>query len=123
MAIDGTVVVGTQFEFAISEESTFGTAITATTQDTWKLLHVTELSEWDLSGLVRDTTMRFRGSRVPHKDDNFFVRGGGIVIIPFTAIATKITLDYLLYLVMQDLVSEDASDPFEKIFEWDGSTT
>ena len=123
MAIDGTVTAGSQFEMAFSEESTFGTAITATTTDLWKLIHLTEHSEWDLSGLVRDTTMRLRASRVPHNEDNFFVRGGGEVVIPFTAIATDITLDFFLYLVMQDLVSEDVGAPYEKIFEWDASTT
>ena len=72
MAIDGTVTAGSQFEMAISEESTFGTAITATTSDTWKLLHLTEHQEWDLSGMIRDETMRLRGSRVPHNEDNYF---------------------------------------------------
>ncbi len=123
MAIDGTVTPGSQFEMAISEESTFGTAITATTTDIWKLLHLTEHSEWDLSGLVRDETMRLRGSRVPHNTDNFFSRAGGIVVIPFTCVATLITLDLLLYGVMQTIASEDAASPFEKIFVWDSSTT
>lgn len=123
MAIDGTVTAGSQFEMAISEEAVFGTAITATTQDLWKLLHLTEHQEWDLSGLVRDETMRLRGSRVPHSEDNFFSRAGGIIVIPFTCIATKITLDLLLYAVMQDIVSEDVAGPFEKIFEWDSATT
>ena len=123
MAIDGTVTAGSQFEMAISEESTFGTAITATTTDIWQLLHLTEHSEWDLSGLVRDETMRLRGSRVPHNTDNYFSRAGGTVVIPFTCVATDIILDSLLYAVMQDLVSEDATTPFEKIFEWDSSTT
>ena len=123
MTIDGTVTAGSQFEMAISEESAFGTAITATTADIWKLLHLTEHSEWDLSGLVRDETMRLRGSRVPHNEDNFFSRAGGTVVIPFTCVATKITLDLLLYAVMQNIVSEDAAAPYEKIFTWDGTST
>ena len=123
MAIDGTVTAGSQFEMAISEEATFGTAITATTTDIWKLLHLTEHSEWDLSGLVRDETMRLRGSRVPHNEDNYFSRAGGLVVIPFTCVATKITLDLLLYGVFQTITSEDALTPFEKIFEWNDSTT
>ena len=123
MAIDGTVTAGSQFEMAISEESTFGTAITATTTDLWKLLHLTEHSEWDLSGLVRDETMRLRGSRVPHNEDNFFTRAGGTVVIPFTCVATLTTLDILLYLVMQQITSEEVGTPFEKIFEWNSSST
>ena len=123
MAIDGTITAGTEYEFAISEESTFGTAITATTTDIWKLLHITEVPQWDLSGIVRDSTMRSRGSRVPHNEDNFITRAGGTILIPFTCIVTDITYDLLIYGNMQDLVSEDVSTPFEKIWEWDGATT
>ena len=123
MAISGIGPAGSEFEFAISEESTFGTAITATTTDIWKLLHVTEIPQWDLSGIVRDSTMRSRGSRVPHNEDNFITRAGGTILIPFTCIVTDITYDLLIDAVMQDLVSEDVSTPFEKIWEWDSATT
>ncbi len=123
MAIDGTVTAGTEHEFAISEEATFGTAITATTNDLWKLLHITEVPQWDLSGIVRDSTMRVRGSRVPHNEDNYITRAGGTILIPFTCIVTDLTYDLLIYGVMQDLVSEGATTPFEKIWEWDGATT
>ncbi|MCH8837728.1 MAG: hypothetical protein IIA60_07990 [Candidatus Marinimicrobia bacterium] len=123
MAISGIGPTGTEFEFAISEESTFGTAITATTTDTWKLLHITEVPQWDLSGIVRDSTMRLRGSRVPHNTDNYVTRAGGTILIPFTCIVTDITYDLLIYGVMQDLVSEEVGTPFEKIWEWDSATT
>ncbi len=123
MAISGVGPAGSEFEFAISEESTFGTAITATTTDIWKLLHITEVPQWDLSGIVRDSTMRARGSRVPHNTDNYVTRAGGTILIPFTCVVTDITYDLLMYGVMQDLVSEDASTPYEKIWEWDSATT
>lgn len=118
----GLVTAGTEFVLGISEESTFGDAITATTSDLWKLLHLTEQSEWDLSGLTRDNTMRLRGSRVPHNTDNFFTRAGGEVVIPFTAVATKATLDFLLYGVLQS-VAEGETPLFLKTFTWGDSTT
>ncbi len=118
MAIDGTVSSGLQFELAIAEEATFGTAITATTTDLWKLLHLVGTpEEWDLSGITKDFTMRARGSRIPSNEDYYTNRGGGEVVIPFTVLATDITLDLLMYGVIQS-VDEGETPAFAKVFQW-----
>ncbi len=121
MAINADVHAPQQWELAIGEEIALGTA--QTTAASFKLLHITHHGSVALSGLTRDTTQRARGQRVMHTQDVYLTKAGGQVSLPFAAIATSATLDYLLYLVIQDLVREAASTPFAKVFEWDSTTT
>ena len=121
MAIDANVHSAQQWELAIGEETALGTP--QTTAASFKLLHVSSHGSVELAGLVQDTTQRARGQRVMHNQDMYLTKAGGQVTLPFDCIATDITLDYLLYLAMQDLASEAASTPFAKIYEWDGATT
>jgi len=121
MSIDGQVSSGTEFELAIQEESALGTP--ETTAASFQRLHQPENAEYDLSGLTDDDTPRMQGQRVPQNTDRFFTKAGGVVLQPFNAIATKLTLDFFLYGNMQDIESEGVSTPFAKIFTWNRDTT
>ena len=110
-----------EFQLAFAQETTFGTP--NTTEADFFSLHEPENAEVDLSGLTQDSTPRMDGTNVPQNTDNFITQAGGIVVQPFSAIATRNTLSPLLYGVMQDLVSEQVGTPFEKIWEWDDATT
>ncbi|MEE9162010.1 MAG: hypothetical protein V3U35_03475 [Candidatus Neomarinimicrobiota bacterium] len=120
MAIDADVHSAKQWELAIGEETALGTE--QTTAGNFKLLHVTRHGSVNLTGLIRDATRRARGQRVKHNQDVYFTKASGEVSLPFECIATDITLDYLLYLVMQDLVGEASPTPFAKVLEWDAAT-
>ncbi|MFQ6611353.1 MAG: hypothetical protein ACE5D7_11240 [Fidelibacterota bacterium] len=110
----------TQFRFAMAEESTFGTA--NTTQGDFKELFITEPVEIDWGGVVRDQHKRADGKRVLSHTDVYLSKAGGDYVANVTGIVTDLTLDLLLYGIMQDLVSEASATPFAKIFEWDGSS-
>lgn len=122
MAIDPNVHSGLEFELAIQQEDTWGTA--EATAGSFIKLHLTEQPAVDRSGLIFDETMRARGSRTPHQEDYFFQKAGGEVRLAFNnVIVTETYLDYLIYLIMQDLESEGASTPWVKTYEWDDATT
>ncbi len=122
MALDRTAYSAAEWDLAIQEEDTWGTA--ETTAGSFKLCHLTEPPTLDLSGIIRDETPKTRDMRVPHQADNFSQLSGGSVAIDFNNILmTDITLDFFLYAVLQDLVSEQVGTPFEKIWEWDTATT
>jgi len=122
MAISTNVYVGPQFRVAIAEESTFGTAIT--TQTNFKELEITSTPWPDYSGIVREVRKRADGKRVLSYKDIYVDEEGGAdgYTVNIEGILTDITADLLIYGVMQDLVSEDATTPYLKEFEWDGST-
>jgi len=109
-----------EFRFAIAEESTFGTAIT--TQSSFKELHITDVPQIDYSGIVRDQTKRSDGKRVLSQSDTYLSTSGSTYTVAVSGVLTDLTADLLIYGVMQDLVSEAATTPYLKIFEWDGST-
>jgi hypothetical protein len=121
MAIDGSNYSQSQFRLAIAEESTFGTAIT--TQSSFQEIYLRDPTQIDRSDIVRDEVKHLDGQRVWAHTDIYVNEAGGTRMIPFNAVATDITLDYMLYLVMQDLASEGASTPYLKTFEWDSNTT
>jgi len=122
MAVDPDVHSGLGFELAIQQEDTWGTA--EATAGSFIKLHLTEQPTVDRSGLIFDETVRARGARVPHQEDYFFQKAGGVVRLAFNnVIVTETYLDYLIYLVMQDLVSEGVSTPYVKTYHWDESTT
>jgi hypothetical protein len=121
MAIDTNLYSKNQFRFAIAEESSFGTAIT--TQTNFKELWITEPVQIDYSGIVRDEAKRADGKRVLSHTDVYVDDNGGEYTVSVSGILTDLTADLLIYGVMQDLVSEAATTPYLKSFEWDGSTT
>jgi hypothetical protein len=111
-----------QFRMAIAEESTFGTA--NSTQTEFYELDLTIPTRLDLaSGMIEDTHKRSDGSRMLAGTDTFRDTGGGLYVIPFECIATRNTLDLLLYGVMQDIISDGTDSPFQCEFEWDSTTT
>ena len=121
MAIDGSVYCGKQFQCAIAEEATFGTAHSV--QADFQELHLTEAVQIDYSSVIRDVQKKSDGKRVLSPEDVFLTRAGSDLTITMTGIATREQLALLLYGVTQDLDSEGATTPYEKIFHWDGSTT
>jgi len=111
-----------QFRLAISEEETFGTAITE--QSKFYELDIINPTRLDLaSGMIEDTRKRSDGSRILSGTDTYRTTTGGMYVIPFECIATRNTLDLLLYAAMQDIVSDGATTPFQCEFEWDSGTT
>jgi len=111
-----------QFRLAIAEESTFGTP--NSTQTEFYELDLTSPTRPDLaSGMIEDTRKRSDGSRVLAGTDTYRTTTGGMYVIPFECIATRNTLDLLLYAVMQDVISDGASTPYQVEFEWDSTTT
>ena len=112
-----------QFRLAIAEEATFGTPIT--TQSAFYELDIISPTQPDMaSGVVEDSRKRSDGKRVMSQTDVYRSTTGGTYTIPFECIATKATIDLLLYGVMQDLVSSTlVSTEYNNIWEWDGSTT
>ena len=120
MAIDTSLYSKNEFRFAIAEEATFGTAITA--QGSFKELHITDNPQLDWGGIIRDQAKRSDGKRVLSHTDTYLATAGGTYTCAVSGVLTDLTADLLLYGVMQDLVSEDGSTPYLKTFEWDGST-
>ena len=111
-----------QFRFAIAEEVAFGTPIT--NQASFQELDIISPVQPDMaSGVIEDSRKRSDGTRVMSNTDTYRATTGGMYVIPFECIATAATVDYLLYGVMQDLTSEGATTPYQKEWEWDGSTT
>jgi hypothetical protein len=111
----------TQFRFGIAQQIAWATPIT--TQSAFKELDITSPVQPDYgSGVVEDTRKRSDGKRVLSHTDTYRATTGGTYIIPFECIATSAVLDYLLYGVMQDLTSEAATTPYQKIFDMDKST-
>ena len=119
MATASDVYSGKQWELAISQEDTWGTAETTG----FKSLHTEICQPVDRSGLTHIYRKRARGQRIPHNNDYFFTKAGGVVRLPFECWATHDTLDLLLHAVLHDLVSEGATTPYAKIWEWDSATT
>jgi hypothetical protein len=110
-----------QFRLAIAEEVAFGTAITA--QGSFFELDIINPTQPDMaSGVVEDVRKRSDGKRVMSNTDTYRSTVGGTYTIPFECIATGNTLDLLLYGVMQDLESEAATTPYQKIFHMDEGT-
>ena len=109
-----------EFELVIAQEAALGTP--NTTAADFQRLDQKENSSPDLSGFVDDDTPRMDGTNIPQAGDRFFTVAGSTILQPFNTVATKATLDLFLYGVMQDLVSEGATTPFEKIWEWDDAT-
>jgi hypothetical protein len=122
MAISTNVYVAPQFRVAIAEESSFGTAIT--TQSSFKELEITNTPWPDYSGIVREVRKRADGKRVLSHTDIYVDEEGGAdgYTVITEGILTDLTADLLLYGVMQDLVSEDATTPYLKEFAWRGAT-
>tara|TARA_R100000808_G_C2133947_1_gene142576 strand:+ start:565 stop:1596 length:1032 start_codon:yes stop_codon:yes gene_type:complete len=110
-----------EFRFAIAEESTFGTAITA--QGEFREIYITDTPQIDWGGIIRDEVKRADGKRVMSHTDVYQATAGGTYTCSVSGILTDTTADLLLYGAMQDLVSEAAGSPFLKTYEWDGSTT
>jgi len=123
MAVDGNVYASTEFRFAIAEEATFGTAIVVPTADaSYNELCITEPPQIDWGNLITDRAKKADGSRVSMVTDNFVSKAGTDFTVSVSGIATDETIDFLIYGVMQDLVSEATSTPFLKTFEWDESS-
>ncbi|MFQ6609317.1 MAG: hypothetical protein ACE5D7_00815 [Fidelibacterota bacterium] len=121
MAISTNVYFGQEWRVGIAEESTFGTAIT--TQSNFKELEITAPPQIDFSGVVRDQRKRADGSRVLDSKDVYLSQVGGEgYTCQIEGILTDITADLLLYGAMQDIVSEAATSPYLKTFEWDNAT-
>ena len=114
------VYAPSEFRVALAEESTFGTPITA--QGSFKELMVTEATQPDYSNLIQDRAKKSDGKRVMSHTDHFVSKTGSDFQVSVSGIATDLTLDLLVFGVMQDMTSEAASTPFMKIWEWDGSS-
>lgn len=120
MAIDTSIYSKNDFRFAIAEEGTFGTAITA--QGSFKEILITDTPQIEWGGIIRDETKRADGKRVMSHTDVFQTTAGGTYSCSVSGILTDTTADLLLYGVMQDLHEEAAGTPFLKTLHWDGST-
>ena len=118
MAINGLVFAPKQLQLAIAEETTFGTAVVSGFNE----LYVTSLSVLDYGGILKDDTPRHSGKRVRDVGDTFIQTAGGEYRIAFECILTKITLDLLMYGVLQN-VSEAVGTPFQKDYVIDETTT
>jgi hypothetical protein len=114
------VFAPTQFRFAIAEEATFSTAITA--QTSFQELLINEPTQIDYSNLIVDRAKKADGKRVMSHTDNYVSKLGSDYSVTVSGIATDTTLDYLIYGVMQDLGGEATTSPYLKTFEWDGSS-
>ena len=111
-----------QFRLAIAEEATFGTA--NATQGEFYELDIISPTQPDMaSGVIEDSRKRSDGKRVMSPTDTYRATTGGTYVIPFECIATVATLDLLLYAAIQDLESEGATTPYQKIFYMDEYTT
>jgi len=111
-----------EFRFAIAQQIAWATPITS--QGAFTELDITAPVQADFaSGVVEDTRKRSDGKKVWSHTDTYRATTGGTYTIPFECIATKANLDYLLYGVMQDLTSEGATTPYQKIFDMDSNTT
>lgn len=115
------VHAASDFRVAIANETTFGTA--NTTQGQFYELHITDNAQVDWGGLIRESVKRSNGKRVKDNKDVFVQTAGGTYTVSVSGVLTDNTADLLLYGAIQDLVSEAATTPFEKIFELDASTT
>jgi len=122
MAISTAVYYPQEWRVGIAEEATFGTAITV--QASFKELEITEPSQIDYAGIVRDERKRADGKRVKAYTDIYLDEEGGADGYTCTVggLLTDLTADLLLFGNIQDLVSEAATTPYLKTFEWDGST-
>jgi len=120
MAIDLNVYSKNDFRFAIAEESSFGTAITA--QGSFKEILITDIPQIEWGGIIRDEAKKSDGKRVFSHTDIYQTTAGGTYTCSVSGILTDITVDLLLYGATQDLVSEGANSPYLKTFEIDGST-
>lgn len=115
------VHAASDFRVAIANETTFGTA--NTTQGEFYELHITDNAQVDWGGLIRESVKRSNGKRVKDNKDVFVQTAGGTYTVSVSGVLTDNTADLLLYGAIQDLVSEAATTPFQKIFELDASTT
>ena len=118
MAISGKVYSPKEWRVAISEETTFGTAVTTG----WLELYVTSISKVDYSGMLKDDTPRQAGKRVRDLDDIHVQLAVGHYAYDFEFVLTAITSDLLMYGVLQN-VSEAVGTPFKKDFVIDETTT
>lgn len=114
------VYAPTQFQIGLDEEATYGTAVASSSVT--KRLMITEPSQIDYGNVITDITKKADGSRTMQLNDHFISKAGSDYSATVTGIATDDTLDYLIYGVMQDLVSEASATPYMKIFEWDNAS-
>jgi hypothetical protein len=111
-----------QFRLAIAEEVAFGTPITA--QGSFYELDIISPTQPDMaSGVIEDSRKRSDGKRVMSHTDTYRSTVGGSYVIPFECIVTSANADLLLYGVMQDLVGEEATTPYQKELVIDNGTT
>lgn len=114
------VYSGTEFQFGIAEEAVFGTAITV--QGSFQKLFLTEPVQVGYGDIIRGVNKRSDGKRILSHTDIYVSDTGADYPIQVTGIATKATIDLLIYGVMQDLISEASVSPNLKSFEWDGDS-
>ncbi len=115
----GNVYSGKQWPLVIAQEPVWGTPETTG----FKALHIEMAQDVDRTRLINVFRRRAHGDRMPRNTDYFRSQAGGVVMLPFEAWATHDTLDLLIHGVMHDLVSEGATTPYEKVWEWDDGTT
>lgn len=118
MAISGRVLSPKEWQLAISEESTFKTAVVSG----FKELYVLSMSVVDYGDIIKDDTPRFSGKRVRDTGDVHVQLAGGKYAIDFECVLTDITSDLLFYGVLQN-VSEAVGTPFQKDYVIDETTT
>ena len=122
MAISGTTYAQTSFRIAIAQEATFGTPIA--TQASFYELDIVSPTQPDMaSGVVEDYRKRSDGKRVNSRQNWYRSTVGGMYVIPFECIVTAETGDLLISAALQDLTSEGATTPYDKIWDWDEATT
>jgi hypothetical protein len=111
-----------QFRLAIAPQADFATE--NTTQGEFYELDITSPTQPDMaSGIIEDSRKRSDGKRVMSPTDTYRATTGGTYVIPFECIATGATLDLLLKSAIQDFVSEEATTPYQKVFNLDDGTT
>lgn len=116
MAIATNQYHKTSWRFGIAQQTAWGIAVI--TDASIKELLVNAPVPVPTSGVVRTKIPRQDGMNIENIRDYHATIHGGIYEIPISGIVTLLTVDLLLYGVMQKLVSEGAATPFTKLLEW-----
>ena len=114
MAINGVVHSPNACRLGIAEEATFGTAIA---QDAAFI----EWIEWDSVsvdyGLTQEVPLRHRTRRLVDSADTYVSQSGGTRTITVSGLVVRRKdLQYLLYGVCQEVQSESATTPYQKVY-------
>ena len=106
-AVSGNVYSSKQFELFICDQTTMGTAMTTSANDSFVKLDVTSMSDIDYGGgLVQDRTLR-SGQQIKKSTDHYVSQKGSSASFQFEwVVSHKQGLDLLLKLATEDSASD-----------------